>query len=124
VAAYNLGARGSVVPGLQVPPADYGNSWPTLTVPPRDLSPTLQPRAPGSEPPWAALSAVLTADDLGPAVDRAWVAAREYWGAEVWDRWAGRARASWDRFPSERSRRAVVEAVELALGWADFWSPL
>jgi len=122
VRAVNLGRRGSVVPGLGPAPAGYGDDWlprgPSVAVPGATL---VRRPAPVVRPPFDALAAVLGAADFPSALDRAWSAARGYWGAEVWDRWAGRARATWDRFPSVRSRSALEEVVAETLEWAQFW---
>lgn len=122
VRAVNLGRRGSVVPGLEPAPADYGHLWPTMDRRSPDVSsPLVRHDEAVPRPPFAALESVLSSSDFPRAVDEAWAAARAYWGAEVWDRWAGRARSTWDRFPTGRSRRAVEELVATTLPWREFW---
>ena len=122
VRAVNLGRRGSVIPGLVTAPAGYGDDWPTR---PSARAPAVPPMvrrdAPLIQPPFEILASVLGASDFPSAVDKAWEAARKFWGTEVWDRWAGRARATWDRFPSARSRQAVEEVVAETLAWKGFW---
>jgi len=124
VKAVNLGTRGSVVPGLEPAAVDYGHHWPRVALPPVPLSPPLRRGAGSLEtPPFPHLAAVLSPAslaDFNQALDRAWAVAREYWGTEVWDAWAGRAKTTWDRWPSARSRQAVEEVVSLALTWRRF----
>lgn len=130
VRAINLGTRGSVVPGLLPPPPNYGAGLPSgarLRVP---EGPVLRRSSRSAQPPFAALAAVLDCpafsaggtEGFVAALEVAWTAAYEFWGHEVWDSWAGRARRTWELLPSERSRRAVEEVVQSALSWKDFWS--
>lgn len=122
VRAYNLGRHGSVVPHLVSAPETYGDGFPPR--PPftrRPVAPLVPQGESDDEPPFATLQATLTADDFPTAAGQAWEAARAYWGAAVWDAWAGRAWTTWQRFPSLRSRRAVEEVVETALDWRRFW---
>lgn len=124
VRAVNLGTRGSLVPGLGRPEADYGHTWASLDFRPPSGGPVLEPRSGRiPEPPFALLAAVGD-PDFGASLDRAWAGARDYWGTEVWDRWAGRARATWDRFPSARSRRALEDLVRLTLTWRRFFQKM
>lgn len=122
VRAVNLGTRGSLVPGLVPPPAGYGEDWPV--VPPRvvESSPVLSCRLMTvSVPPFEVFRALADEPDFPAAVDRAWAAGRLFWGEAIWDGWAGRAKRTWDRFPSVRSRRALVETARATVAWEVFW---
>lgn len=113
VRTYNLGTRGSVVRGLQ-PGAPSWRPGPAPTLTP---GPSRFPGSRVSLPPFDALIALAEGTSLDPD---AWQRARSHWG-DVWDRWAGRAWATWERFPSTQSRRAVQEMVELTLSWRPVW---
>lgn len=119
VRGYNLGTRGSAVRGL-VP-------WPGAWVSQRTVPSLAQPlpslfphRAGLPRPPFEALRALVPFTDANQG-RRAWEQARAYWGPEIWDRWAGRAWATWERFPSPRSRGAVEEMARLSLAWESVW---
>lgn len=121
VLGYNLSTRGTVVPGFLSPPPALGDDWPTVArrSPPADQPLVAQPdRRP--PPPFPALRAVLSADDFPGAVTRAWDQAAAYWGP-AWASWADRAWATWERFPSIHSRRAIELVVRDALAWEGFW---
>ena len=121
VRAFNLGTRGSLIPGLLSPPPGWGKDWPEAAERFPDSPPLVRLSSPGSRPPFPVLSRALEASDFSMAAEEAWSAARAFWGSDVWDAWAGRAWNTWKRFPSPRSRRAVVEVLELALTWEGFW---
>jgi hypothetical protein len=122
VPAVNLGTRGSVVPGLAAPPADYGQSWAPLAPVAPPAGPFLVRKKTSPEtPPWDALERLAQGPSAGGTFDRDWAVVRGWWGAEVWDRWAGRAGETWGRFPSPRSSRAVAEVAREALGWRPFF---
>lgn len=122
IKAFNLGSRGSLVPGLATIPSGWGESWPRRNpVAIESAPPLVRSNSPVPEPPFEILRAVLGARDFPRAVEEAWNAAVSFWGADVWNRWAGRAKTTWDRFPSDRSRRAVEEVVQSALDWRGFW---
>jgi hypothetical protein len=109
VRATNLSRRGSLVPGLVGPTKDYGSHW--------------AHRLPWTPPAGPALTRrpfVPERFDLGNDPGQAWTAARNAWGADVWDSWAGRAWFTWDRFPSSRSRRSLDEVFSVARRWAEF----
>lgn len=110
IAVFNLSARGSLIRGLQAPFPDYGSHWKPLPPWNPPSVPALV-RRPASTP--------VPPPTSGP-LEQVWEAVRQTWGAEVWDPWAGRAWATWKRFPSPRSLRAVHEALALASRWADF----
>ena len=122
VDAFNLGTTGSLIDGLRFPPDRFGIDWPVIPRPASTASPLARNPATPQFPPFDLLGQVLQAPDFSQAVERAWHAAIGFWGQEVWEAWAGRAYKTWKRFPSERSRRAVVEVVELAVGWKEFWA--
>jgi hypothetical protein len=118
----NLGTRGSVVSGLLSPPAGYGDDWPEVSLPPVPEAPLLVRRSGvQGNPPFRELAAVLGAE-FPSTLEAAWTAARAFWGPSAWDGWAGRAKATWDRWPSASSRRAVEEVVAVALEWERFWT--
>lgn len=123
VKAVNLGTRGSVIPGLLPAEPDYGSSWAEVRLGPPPAEPVLRRGGTGpTKGPFPALARVLGEEDFAAAVEEAWAAARAHWGP-AWDAWAGRAKATWDRWPSQRSRRAVEEVVSLALDWQAFDKP-
>jgi len=122
VRTVNLSRRGSFIPGLAPPPVSYGDAWPLL--PPRnfDVPPLTRRTEESAAPPWDELERCLEARDSAFAaeIEGLWSAARSYWGT-AWDSWAGREKTAWDRFPSPRTRRRLVELVELTLQWRGFW---
>jgi len=123
VPAVNLSRRGSLVPGLAPPPAGYGDDWPLVKLPPPPTAPSPILRNSTSVPPFEAFEGVAASkEDFSVAVEAAWTAGRTYWGDSVWESWAGRAKRTWDRWPSARSRRAVEEIVALTLDWRRFWN--
>lgn len=118
VRAYNLGTRGSVVRGLLPWSEAWGSHRPASLL--ESAPPLTFQEGPPILPPFAALSDLLPFADAARG-QQAWDQARAYWGPEVWDRWAGRAWATWERFPSSRSRGAVEEMVALTLAWEPVW---
>jgi hypothetical protein len=121
VRAVNFSRRGSVISGLLSPDANYGDDWPALDPQMADSSRPLTVRTAGtSSPPWDSLErcldGTLTLGAFGEAVATLSKAAREYWGAS-WESWAGRELASWNQFPSARTRRRLVELAALTLRW-------
>ena len=115
IRAVNFSTIGSVVPGLLVPPLDYGSSWPSiLPRAPQSIPALLRSDATPESPPFDALRTL--------SAQAACSQAQKFWGPEVWDRWSSRALATLDRFPSPRSRRALEEVITLALSWEPFWN--
>jgi len=123
VRVVNLGTRGSVIPGLVSAPVDYGEDWSVIPQRPLPPGPGLVRLNGGVwSPPFAALTQEDVLADFPHFVETAWAAAREFWGASVWDAWAGRAKKTWDLWPSNRSRRAVEEVLTLVLEAEAFWT--
>lgn len=120
VRAVNLGTRGSVVAGLTPPPPDLGVSWSSLEglVP----GPALDTRGGRSVPaPFDRLRLAMARLNKGDAATEFRRVAEEFWGPAAWQSWAGRVWRTWERWPSSRSWRAVVEVMDLTLGWEKFW---
>ncbi len=125
VAAINLSRRGSLIPGLKAPTEDYGAGWLEPEAPAADRTPFLVPQSSHQGPPWPALETLAGwSEDGGEGfeelVKSVWTQAGVYWGP-AWDAWAGREKATWDRFPSPRSRGRLVELAVLTLSWRRFW---
>lgn len=121
VKVVNLGHRGSLISGLVSPPLGYGEDWPAASPAFSETAPLTRRKDQRLPPPFDALRRLIGAEDFSLAVSQAWAAAQAYWGTEIWKAWAGRAASTWQRFPSARSRLAIVEVVELALTWEGFW---
>lgn len=122
--AFNLGTKGSVIPGLRPFPYGWESRWPLTRPGPLPEEPVLTRLAASApQPPFRELREALAVDDreFPATLDGFWRAARAFWGESTWDSWAGRVRNTWDRYPSSRSLWALKEHLALTLAWEPFW---